>query len=809
MKKLIPFILLLVFAQMASAQSIVTGKVVDENSIPLVGASVILQNTDQGTITDYDGSFEIQVDDLNNDVLEISYIGYNTVYYPINGRGNVDSIILKEGTELQSIEIVGRNAEDYNSGYSFSATKIAMDNKELPQAISAVTKEYIKDRQAFQLSEAVRNVSSVSPVSFYNHFNIRGVTQNQEGPIINGMRTNKHYFLQPLTQNLERVEVIKGPSSVTFASADPGGSINMVTKKPLKEDRKEVSFGVGSFSTMRGALDFTGPLNKEKTMLYRVNAAVQQGKSFRDLVRNDAFLISPSFSYVPNKNLAVNVEMIYNNSTGNLDRGQPILGDDKSNFESTPISTNLAATNDYAKFKELISIVSVNKKFSDNVGLTAKYMKQTWNEDLKEHRADGFVKDASGNPVNNLVKLRYNERQQYWETDNVNVYLDFKSNFSNGIENTFLVGYDLNVLDQPTGNGGFSARRELKDADGNPILVKYGDIMIQNPKAGYFDLNNPASSARNTANYEKGAYAFHTLKSTTHGAYIQNVTKVSGLTILLSLRNEWIEDILNYNNDNKKESASHNVFLPRVGLSYALTDKVNIYGTYLTGFQPQTTTTNTMTNTANYFYGGKLPIQYKPLESDLIELGAKGEFLNGRVKSSLAFFQINQKNVLLTEDGETFFERGHDQTRGFEIDLSGSVSENLQVFASYSYIDSKIKEDVNKDLIGERKENAPQNSANLWAKYSFDNTTPLKGFSFGLGVQYSGEKIGWYDRSLQVPAYTLVDAILYYKPNNSGLEFNFKVNNIFDQTHWTGALSKGRLFPGAPRNVMFSTNYRF
>lgn len=154
--------------------------------------------------------------------------------------------------ELQTVEITGRLKKDYNSDYSFSATKIAILNKDLPQSIGTVTKELIADRQAFQLADAVKISSGVIPSSYYNQYAIRGISQNEEGQIINGMRTRQYYFLQPLTTNIERVEVLKGPASATFASVDPGGSINLVTKKPLSQDRKEVSMSVGSFSIFRG-----------------------------------------------------------------------------------------------------------------------------------------------------------------------------------------------------------------------------------------------------------------------------------------------------------------------------------------------------------------------------------------------------------------------------------------------------------------------------------------------------------------------------------------------------------------------------
>lgn len=201
---------------------------------------------------------------------------------------------------IQTVEIVGRRSQDYVSDYSFAATKIAMKNKDLPLTLNTVTKELINDRQAFRLGDVLKNVAGVSNASFYNQYSIRGISQNEEGQIINGMRTRQYYFLQPMTSHIERVEVFKGPASITMSSVDPGGTINMVTKKPLLNDRYEVSLSGGSFDTYRLTTDLTGPLNKNKTLLYRFNGAHQDGRSFRNNVNNNGFLIVPSLSFIPN-----------------------------------------------------------------------------------------------------------------------------------------------------------------------------------------------------------------------------------------------------------------------------------------------------------------------------------------------------------------------------------------------------------------------------------------------------------------------------------------------------------------------------
>jgi iron complex outermembrane receptor protein len=300
--------LFLFISTFSYAQNVIKGTITENGKIPVVGATVKLSSSSEtkNTLSDINGAFEFA--DLSGSTykLTVSSIGFETYSLDVSLNQTLKINLKTTETMLQDVEVLGRARKDYNSDYSFSATKIAIKNKELPQALSTVTKELIADRGAFQLADAVKIASGVSPSSFYNQFNIRGISQNEEGQIINGMRTRQFYFLQPLTTNIERVEVLKGPASVTYSSVDPGGSINMVTKKPLAETRREVSLTAGSFSTVRGALDITGPLNESKTLLYRINGAYQEAQSYRDLVKNNSVLISPSITYLPSDKTAIN-----------------------------------------------------------------------------------------------------------------------------------------------------------------------------------------------------------------------------------------------------------------------------------------------------------------------------------------------------------------------------------------------------------------------------------------------------------------------------------------------------------------------
>tara|TARA_B110000858_G_scaffold99213_1_gene114081 strand:- start:3069 stop:5561 length:2493 start_codon:yes stop_codon:yes gene_type:complete len=807
------------------------GNIVDQESNPIFGATISYSNSfgdEGGTISEENGEFILELPRSGEYNITITYIGYNSnkfqQIFNQNQSYNMGRIGLEEGVQLlQSVEVVGRARQDYNSDYSFSASKIAIKNKELPQAITTVTKELLADRQAFQLGEAIKTVSNISATGLYNHYNIRGITQADDGQVLNGMRTRQYYFLQPITSHLERVEVIKGPSSVTFSSSDPGGTVNMVTKKPLFEKRNEVSIATGSFGTLRTTADFTGPLNESKTLLYRFNAAFQEADSFRDVVNNNAFLVAPSLSYIPNDKTSLNVEMIYNNAEGNLDRGQPIFGSINGEYDlnSTPISMNVGASNDHYKTKELVFMANFNKKFTENLGFNAQFMKQTWDEDLAEHRVDGTAVDVDGNVIPTLARMRYDRRQQFWETDNVSVYFnyDFKTE---KITNKILVGYDASRWERKIGAGFLRARRYLTTSGGQsnfkPInsdnfqQIDINGVTMPKPAVPHFNLEKPFNGARNTNGYNLSELTIPANLNTSDGIYIQNQFKIGKFSALINLRYEWFKDIFDYKANEQEYKTS--AFVPRIGLTYEISDNISTYATYLGGFQPHTNTVSLSPSAEGFFWAAS-PSRFDPLESSLKEIGFKAEFMKGKVFTNLAFFDITQKNILLgdTYNLDNLTTRGEQRSRGFEMDLSGYVTPNFQIIASYGYNKAEIVEDAIEVFVGERIGGAPEHNANFWGRYDFINNS-LEGIGFGLGAQYVDERYTWYnptyatDRVL-LPSFTTFDAALYYKPDNSGIQLTVKANNLFDNTYWLGGLNPSRLGPGAPRNILLNVTYKF
>lgn len=727
-------------------------------------------------------------------------------------------------TTIQTVEILGRRSKAYTSDYSFAATKIAMKNKDIPLTLNTVTKELMNDRQAFQLGDVMKNVSGVSPSSYYNQYNIRGISQNEEGQFINGLRTRQYYFLQPLTANIERVEIFKGPASITMSSVDPGGTINMVTKKPLDVARHEVSISAGSFDTYRTTADLTGPLNKKKTILYRFNGAYQSAESFRDHVENNGFLISPSISFIPNEKTSVNLELIYNDLHGNLDRGQPIFGAvaGKTNLKSTPTSLNLGAPTDYFKTKELIITASLAHYFTKNISFNLSYMKQFWRENLEEHRTtNSFVPDIDNSPINNLAMMQFVRRNQKWAVDNANAYFNFSFKTGN-VAHQALVGYDTQIWEKRDGGRQDAARGFLlKDgsvaASYNPLqsdnyqIINYNGVLLPRPNVAPFDLSLGAQNYQSTDLYTMNVKtALPSALTTSHAVYLQHLLTWKRFKILSGIRQEWFRDVTNYKKSDET-SFDNAKILYRLGVTYSITEQINLYGTYLTGYQPQSNTVTLMPNTGS-FSGSNSAARFKPLTSDLKELGLKAQVF-GKISLNVAVYEINQRNILINANNpaepDELIQRGADRSRGFEAEFTGYILPQWHVYGGYSYIDAKIMNDANAALNGLRKENTSKNSVNIWTRYNFSNSILLKNVGVGLGMLYQSSKIPWFTRSFELPAYATVDAALYYSAFRSKVNFALNVNNISNKTYWIGAQNYLRLFPGAPRNYLLTATYKF
>jgi len=820
-KKLSLLIIFMGAYALASAQElvIINGKVTDESGDVIPGVNVYAHNGNEKTTTDNNGNFTLSVSKTIQ-TIKFSYVGYITASRNINL--NRDKITLNISlsptkSDLQQVEITGRKEKTYKNTATFIGSKSEILLKDLPQSVSYASKELIADQGAVRVGDVVKNFSGVNQFSFYDDITIRGFRINggSNTQLINGMRSSTGFWKQPLANYLERVEVLKGPSSALYGNASPGGVLNRVTKKPLAETRKSLSLSMGSYNTFRALADVTGPANKDSTLLYRLNFGYEDANSFRDLQFDKNVVIAPSLTFLPSKNTSLNFDLVYNDSKSRLDRGQSVFG--TGNLYSTPQSTSLNTGNDRLNEKTYNVSLSLNHRFSDNLNFTASYMKTGYSEDLYEHRsANSYALDATGKVVDNLVAMQIFNRIRKRYVDNFSGFINYKIK-TGKIEQTIVAGYDFASEKLPVGASQLTASNYRNAANTGSIAFVKSDydkdptnyikrfLVVNNllvPNVPSFNLNDVMASQR-MQDDSKSFFvqaAFDPTYYFLHAGYVQDNIKFGKLQALIGLRYEYYTDFANYLKPTEAKTHSK-ALLPRFGLVYSATQNINLYGTYVMGYTPQTASTLSNPNAGGPF---------DPLESNMVEFGAKTSWLDNRLTASAAIYQIEQKNVTYPANvaGQPDLLRavGKERSRGIEFDLIGRVIPQLSILASYSYNRAYITDSPIAAEIGVQKPNAPNNTANVWLKYNFVSGT-LKGLGIGGGSNYVDSRTLSQNLTQTIPSYTLFNAALYY--NIGKVQVQFNMNNITDKKHWVGGYDYIRLFPGTPSNYLFTLGYTF
>ncbi|WP_442587794.1 TonB-dependent siderophore receptor [Pedobacter sp. AW31-3R] len=717
--------------------------------------------------------------------------------------------MLTDNNHLQTIEVVGRKETSYRNSNTFSGTKTDMSWKEVPQAISYVTKETIDDQLVFKVNEAIKNVSGVSQSTSNNRsYVIRGFEATSK--LINGQRVVTEIRSQTMLPNIERVEVLKGPTSALYANADPGGTINLVTKKPLAEARKSVQFATGSYNTNRLSADFTGPMNADKTLLYRLNLAYQDSESFRALQGGKYTVIAPSFSFLPSERTRVNVEFLYQMNNTKFDRGQPIFGaNTQEDLYTTPTSFAIGKRNDFAKELFMNANISLQHKFSEQVTFNTAFTRSMYDEDLIEHRtANGYGVDSAGNELPDMIAMQAYQRQAKNNMDNLSAYFNIKLT-SGPLQHTVLLGYDYIQEIFPVYNSATRARGYLSK-DRSRVYNSYDPsksdryLIINHmpvPNVPHFDLKNPDYGITSMNNYIVEAVAPDPRKYYLNGFYVQDQIKWGKFQVLLAIRKEYYTDIVDYGTD-APEKLTQSAFIPRVGITYTPNETVSFYGNFAEGYQPQ----SAAIVGDEELYGGP----FDPLTSRIYEVGAKFDLFYRKLSIGTALYEITQNNILVSAFDEVNVDRrrqiGQQRARGFEMDIYGNILPNLTLTAAFSYNIAKIVESDIAAEVGAYMPNAPKGQGNIWAKYTM-NRGVLQGVGFGLGANYATQRNMTNMGVIKLPSYVVLNSAVYYQVDKFKLTCTF--NNMLNEVYWVAGENFTRLFPGTPSNFLVSLGYLF
>ena len=804
--------------QKQGASAEIRGQITDNNGNPISEATISVKGQKRAVRTKANGYFTLSVLPSGETTIVVHAIGYaaqqRTLKLTNKNYQGVDFVLQERSDALPTVDVMGRREQSYKNSVSFVGTKTATALKDVPQSINYVTKELILDQGAITVNDVVRNMSGVNPYSFYNDFSIRGfrATGNRNsGNLVNGMRTQTSLWRQSSLANIERVEVIKGPASALFGNAAPGGVINRVTKKPLDVARQSVTLTTGSFGTTRAYTDLTGPLNDKKTLLYRLNLGYENTDGFRELQGLTSYIVAPSFTYRASEQTQLNIDMTYVNHQGKLDRGVAVFGD--GSLFSRPISATQSAANDYLRENSVNLSFALSHRLAQGLLFNSTYLFSSYDEDLLEHSQDNaFVKKADGKDNPSLVLMRVTQRQRHFRNNNFNNYLTWDVT-TGAMKHKLLVGYDhFNTQLAPGSSyieaGGYLLRNGGTAKTFN--VKKSSDYLLdenKNPRTNVpaFDLNS--SAGNRYQDISKYIYESKDVKPSdqyTNGVYLQEQLTWHKLQVLLGARMEWFTDVTQ--NKNGSESKTHqHAFTPRVGLVYSVVPSTNVYATWIRGFEPQSVAVQ-----SNPGSGGP----FDPVESELWEIGAKGEYLNKRLSVTTALFSLRQKNTLynagVSGQPDLMVPIGEELSRGVEFDVSGRILPYWSIMANYAFYVAEISKapEGTKDLNLQRP-GTPRHSANLWTKFIVP-TGMLRNLGIGVGLNGVSERKGQVGRRENVvayPGYALLNLALYYKVQEVQIQVN--LNNALNKQYYISGYDRLRSFPGAPRNINLTINYRF
>ncbi|MBP2834251.1 TonB-dependent receptor [Aquimarina sp. U1-2] len=784
MKYILIIIAIIFSTAFAKAQSTITGIVTDDTGIQLETASVILQGTNQGTVTDKEGRFTLRNVMDGTYTLEVSYIGFADFIKVITIEGNNISIniTLTESAEaLQLVEVVGRKNTDYKPDVTFASTKTGADIKLVPQSIAILNKEIIADQGLFRLEEVSENVAGVTRTRFGDNFTSRGFRVRHD--FINGNRAllAPDFSASSIATQYERIEFIKGPAAALFGNSSPGGVVNAVTKKPLKEHRADASLSYGSFETKRGTLDVTGPLDEDKTVLYRVNVGWENAETFRDFQKNRSILFAPSLSYLPSDKTSFNVDIVgtFNNDDAGVDRGMPVLQGD---IFALPINFSTAEPFDNRQNSSVLLTVSGSHKFSDVLSLNASYTRSDFNQNFVETRSSNeFTEDGS-----ELIR-NVNDRITKGYSDFITAYLVGKFN-TGTISHETVLGWDYystftNIYTK-SANG---------EANGVPNLV-FDNRTIYN-SLSEVDLSFEIDREFSTEEQYRGLY-------------VQDLMSIWKLKILVGLRYENLDQLGEV--PAVSEAVDNVIWLPRAGITYELNEHVNLFFSYTESFNPQ-------------FTRGLAGITiepnqtFDPLVSNQFEIGTKTSFFNDKLLTQLSLYTISREGRIIQDPTvtgglERLIQVGEEISRGVEFEATGRINTNFTLTANYAFNEVEILDDNAAVTQLELQNNNPQHTAGFWGKYTFTKGA-FKDLGLALGARHVSESqipagtANAVSPFVEFPAYTTARAALFYRWNNINLTCN--LNNIFDERYFVGGLDAGRVFPGIPRNVLLTIGYSF
>jgi iron complex outermembrane receptor protein len=683
-----------------------------------------------------------------------------------------------EATNLDQIHV--RDARTpYRNLSVTGATKTDALVRDLPQSIHIISSDLLADAGAIDLASALDLSASINRQSnlggMWDSYSMRGFAGDPNfgsDYMVNGFNASRGYSGVRDNVNVQAVEILKGPSSALYGRGEPGGAVNISTKKPHFKPAYNLELSAGSFDNYRAAVDLTGPLSEK--VAYRLSAAQHQGGTSRDHMDIHRTMVTPSFIWMlsPDTTLSYEVEAIKQRQP--FDRG--VVAVDKK-LGVVPISNFYGEPND-----------GDNQTESTNHQLfLTHYFNDRWSIQTGASYRDSSLKGASTEvrPYSSLVggqTLRRRIRER------TNEALDRSARFevvgsldTGGVTHNVLMGVDAYR---------FRDLRIQYSGDAGGII--YG-----------IDLMNPVYGGAKPAM----SLATHTIETQSSWSYyFQDQMDLSEkwkalVGIRRDIYDQEVENIRFGGTVQQDLSATS----PRVGLVYQPVPALSLYATTARSFRPNSGTSRDLKS-------------FEPEKGKSLEVGAKLDSFDGRLNTTVALFQITKQNVLRPDpvDPNNFnIAAGEVESKGAELDMNGEIAPGLRMSLSMAYTIAEVTKDISGlsgiSLLDTQLANVPRFAGNLLLIKKF--TLGGREATFGGGPQYVGERTGSVSPTSEadvfdLPSYTSWSLVGSWQASPK-LRLALDVENLLDDEYYVNSYSPYWVYPGTERKVTLSARFSF
>lgn len=742
----------------------IKGTITTSEGDPAAGVNVVLKNSKYGTVTNDDGTFELNRVKPNTYSLQISLTGYETTEQEVvvaeSETANVNLQLKVSNKELQ--EVVINSKKSILSKKTDYVARMPLKNLENPQVYNVIHKELLLEQVAVNIETAIRNSPGAIPVTFPSGgigITFRGFTTGVNAR--NGMETASGRSSIDLS-NVERIEIMKGPSGTLFGSSVSsfGGVVNLVTKKPFETAANEVSYTTGSFNTNRLTADINTPLNKDKTVLFRINMAVNREKGFLDYGFNNTLAISPSLTYKASDKLTFNIDaelFNVNNTRRTYNTYTAASGITNPTELKIDYKKSMFHDDNDAKTNATKIFAQAEYEISENWKSTTVF---SFVDENVERSYQSYAVWSSPTQVARRVGLWGPVFNTY-----TNIQENINGQFATGsIKHKLLVGGNYRLY-----SSNFSGGTTFT-LDNIDVTTNFAPIRRKAVDAGLVLTTIPVADQETISFYACDVVNF-----------------TDKLSAMLSLR----LDNFNREKVGTTEGYHQTALSPKLGLVYEIIkDQVSVFGNYMNGFQ----------NSAPVTQPDLTQLVLDPIYAVQYEGGIKAEAFNKKLSATASYYNIKIDNATRTDAAGVTYQDGVQESKGVDLELIANPFSGLNIVAGYAYNENKILKASDASIEGNIAAGAPKNVVNFWTTYTLQNT--LKGLGAGFGANYVDKSYFATDNNFYMPSYTTYNATVFY--DQSSWRVGVKFNNMSNKKYWD--------FYGnsqAPSNLLVNLTLKF